>query len=62
MATKTPIEDPMIDPRTGGLQATSAFGLDMLRTDQWLPGPEEAALVDEGFARRTPMLVADAYA
>src|SRR5256885_2986903 len=48
------------NPRTGGLQATSAFGLDTLRADQWLPGPEEAALVDEGFARRTPMLVADA--
>src|SRR5437764_5757667 len=47
------------NPRTGGLQATSAFGLDALRTDQWLPGSEEAALIDEGFARRMPMLVAD---
>jgi PAS domain S-box-containing protein len=47
------------NPRTGGLQATSGFGLDALRTDPWLPGPEEAALVADAFARRLPTLVAD---
>src|SRR5471030_454139 len=47
------------NPRTGGLQATSAFALDALRTDPWLPGPDEAALVADAFARRMPTLVAD---
>jgi len=36
------------NPRTGALQATSGFGLDVLKTDPWLPGPDEAALVAEG--------------
>ena len=48
------------NPRTGGLHATSGFGLDVLRADPWLPGPAEAALVAEAFDRRTPTLVADA--
>jgi PAS domain S-box-containing protein len=48
------------NPRNGGLQATSAFGLDALRTDPWRPGPEEAKLVAESFTRRAPALVADA--
>ncbi len=47
------------NPRTGGLQATSGFGLDTLRTDPWLPGPDEATLVADAFARRVPTLVAD---
>src|SRR5712691_6629340 len=33
------------NPRSGGLQATSGFALDVLRTDPWLPGPDESALV-----------------
>jgi PAS domain S-box-containing protein len=48
------------NPRTGGLQATSAFGLDALRTDPWVPGPEEAALVADAFSHRAPTLVGDA--
>ena len=47
------------NPRTGDLQATSGFALDVLRTDPWIPGPEEAALVVEAFTRQAPMLVAD---
>ncbi|HKB10962.1 MAG TPA: ATP-binding protein [Vicinamibacterales bacterium] len=48
------------NPRSGSLQATSAFGIDTLRTDGWRPGPDEAAAVSDGFARRAPLLVADA--
>src|ERR1700730_4683519 len=48
------------NPRNGGLQATSGFGLEALRTDPWMPGSEEATLVADGFARRAPMLVPDA--
>src|ERR1700704_3449035 len=40
------------NPRNGLLQATSGFGLEALRTDPWMPGSEEAALVADGFARR----------
>src|SRR3954464_6167765 len=47
------------NPRTGGLQATSGFGLEALRADPWLPGPIEEALVTEAFDRRTPTFVAD---
>ena len=47
------------NPRTGGLQATSGFGLETLRTDPWLPGADEAALVADAFARRMPTLVVD---
>ena len=50
------------NPRTGDLQATSGFALDSLRTDPWLPGPEEAALVAEAFTRHAPTLVADRIA
>src|SRR3954468_24790081 len=50
------------NPRTGSLQATSAFGLDTLRTDPWLPAPDESSLVSDAFARRAPALVADAAA
>jgi PAS domain S-box-containing protein len=47
------------NPRTGGLQATSGFGLEALKTDPWLPGPDETAVVADAFARRMPTLVAD---
>src|SRR5438093_168725 len=45
------------NPRNGRLQATSGFGLEALRTDPWLPGAEEAAIVADSFARRAPTLV-----
>jgi PAS domain S-box-containing protein len=48
------------NPRNGALQATSGFGLDALRTDPWLPAPDEAAVVNDAFARGTPTLVMDA--
>jgi GAF domain-containing protein len=48
------------NPGNGTLQATSGFGLDELRTDPWIPGAEEAALVVAAFERRAPTLVADA--
>jgi PAS domain S-box-containing protein len=47
------------NPRTGGLQATSGFGLEGLNADPWLPGTDEAALVADAFARRLPTLVPD---
>jgi PAS domain S-box-containing protein len=47
------------NPRTGDLQATSGFALDVLRTDPWHPGAEEATLVAEAFTRHAPTLVAD---
>ncbi len=47
------------NPRTGGLQATSGFGLEELRADPWLPGPAETAVVTDAFERRMPTLVAD---
>ena len=47
------------NPRTGALQATSAFDLDVLKTDPWLPGPGEAAVIADAFARRVPTLVSD---
>jgi PAS domain S-box-containing protein len=50
------------NPRTGSLQATSAFGLDTLRTDPWLPAPDESSVVSDAFGRRAPALVADAAA
>jgi PAS domain S-box-containing protein len=48
------------NPRNGILQATSAFGLDVLQTDPWVPDSAEAALVAGAFERGTPTLVADA--
>jgi len=47
------------NPRNGLLHATSAFGLHVLRTDPWIAGPEEAALVASAFDRRKPIVVAD---
>ena len=49
------------NPRNGALQATSGFGLDALRTDPWLPGPDEATLVADAFSRGVPTLVTDAH-
>jgi two-component system NtrC family sensor kinase len=48
------------NPRNGVMQATSGFALDALRSDPWMPGPEEAALVAATFSRRAPTLVPDA--
>src|SRR6266487_1219754 len=48
------------NPRNGILQATSGFGLDELRTDPWVPGVDEAALVASAFERTAPTLVAEA--
>jgi signal transduction histidine kinase len=48
------------NPRNGAMQATSGVGLDTLRTDPWLPAPEEAALVAEAFRERAALLVNDA--
>jgi PAS domain S-box-containing protein len=41
------------------MQATSGFGLEALRSEPWLPGAEEATVVDDGFALRAPILVMD---
>jgi signal transduction histidine kinase len=48
------------NPRNSALQATSGFGLETLRTDAWLPGPDEATVVADAFSRGLPTLVADA--
>ena len=48
------------NPRNGALQATSGFGLETLRTDPWLPGPDEATVVADAFSSGLPTLVADA--
>jgi PAS domain S-box-containing protein len=48
------------NPRNDTLQPTSAFGLEALRTDPWLPGDEEAAVIADAFARADPLLVQDA--
>ena len=47
------------NPRSGELHATSGYGLDELRVDPLLPGPEEAVLLAQVFARREPLLVTD---
>ena len=47
------------NPRSGALHATSGYGLDELRVDPWMPGPDEAALVTQSFTRREPVLVTD---
>jgi PAS domain S-box-containing protein len=48
------------NPRNGVLQATSAFALDVLRTDPWMPGPQESDLVASAFERHMPIFVSDA--
>jgi PAS domain S-box-containing protein len=45
------------NPRNGGLQATSGFGLDELRPDTWTPGPGESAVIADAFAVKQPMFV-----
>ena len=47
------------NPRSGSMQATSAYALDELRVDPWLPGPDEAAIVAQTFTRGEAMLVGD---
>jgi len=47
------------NPRSGALQATSGYGLEELRVDPWLPGPDEAALLGQAFTLRAPYLVTD---
>jgi PAS domain S-box-containing protein len=48
------------NPRNDTLQPTSGFGLDVLRTDPWLPGESETAAIADAFARGGPVLVQDA--
>ena len=48
------------NPHTGVMQATSGFGLDVLRTDPWVPDSDEARVAEEAFVRRASTLVADA--
>jgi PAS domain S-box-containing protein len=48
------------NPRNDRLQPASGFGLEVLRTDPWVPGDEEAALVAEAFGRGAPVFVQDA--
>jgi signal transduction histidine kinase len=48
------------NPRNGLLHATSGFHLDALRTDAWMPAPDESAVVANAFDRVAPTLVADA--
>src|SRR2546423_12259421 len=45
------------NPRNGVLQATSGFALDALRTDPWIPAPDEGAIVTSAFERRAPAFV-----
>ncbi len=45
------------NPRNGVLQATSAYGLDELRTDPWLPLDREADALVEALSRRVPTLI-----
>jgi two-component system NtrC family sensor kinase len=47
------------NPRDGVLQATSAYALDELRTDPWLPLDEETALVSDTFQRRAPTFISE---
>jgi PAS domain S-box-containing protein len=47
------------NPRNAVLQATSAFGLEELRTDPWTPELGEAATVSDAFRRRSATFVAD---
>jgi PAS domain S-box-containing protein len=49
------------NPRNGVLQATSGFGLDLLRTDPLTSASQEADPVVDAFARGTPTLIADAH-
>jgi len=47
------------NPRNGGLQATSGFGLEELRPDTWAPGSSERTIVDEAFSDNRAAFVSD---
>jgi hypothetical protein len=47
------------NPRNGVMQATSAYALDTLPTDAWLPSDAEASAVAGVFGRRAATLVPD---
>jgi PAS domain S-box-containing protein len=49
------------NPRNGGLQATSAFNLEVLTTDPWEPAGDEAIIVRSAFAGREPITIAEAH-
>src|SRR5437868_15028509 len=42
------------NPRNNLLQATSGFGLEALRTDPWIPRPQEAEMLANAFDRAAP--------
>ncbi|MES1254149.1 MAG: ATP-binding protein, partial [Acidobacteriota bacterium] len=48
------------NPRNGILHATSGFGLEMLPSEPWVPGPRDAAIIADAFGRGEPVLVTDA--
>lgn len=45
---------------SGGLQATSGFGLEELRVDTWRPGASEASIVADAFGQQWPSYVPEA--
>src|SRR4029079_17772128 len=45
------------NPRNGVLQATSGYGLELLRTEPLTPAAAEADLVADLFAHKTPPLI-----
>ena len=47
------------NPRHSVLPATSGSGLDVLRTDPWVPASAEAGVVADVFRRNVPVLVAE---
>ena len=47
------------NPRNGALQATSAFGLDHLPLEPWLPNSQEAAIVSRTFSAAAPAAIQD---
>jgi PAS domain S-box-containing protein len=47
------------NPRSGALHVTSGYGLDELRIEPWVPGPEDAELLSRTFGRNEPTLVHD---
>jgi PAS domain S-box-containing protein len=46
--------------RTGALRATSAYGLDRIPIEPWIPSKAESELVGQIFSRTTPTFVPDA--
>lgn len=47
------------NPRNAVMQATSGFGLEELRTDPWIPEPDEANVLNDAFRRATATFVSD---